>query len=73
MKVKGLIDNLKALPAEAQVLVQGYEDGYDSVISVRKLTVISNPAAEDWNGEYEEAEKAGKGVISAVVILGNRR
>ncbi len=73
MKVKDLIDKLKSFPADAPVMVQGYEDGYDAVKVVREVSVTKNSTAEDWNGEYEEASAGGKNSISAVVILGKRR
>ena len=73
MNVKELINELKTLPANAQVMVQGYEDGYDIVKSVRQITVAKNLKAQEWNGEYEEAEKNDKDAVSAMVLLGNRR
>lgn len=73
MNVKDLIEKLKTFPAGAQVLAQGYEDGYDSIKSVNEAAVAKNPAAADYNGEYEDAETGAKGAIKAVVIMGNRR
>ncbi len=73
MTIKDLIEKLKTFPADAQVLVQGYEDGYDSIKSVNEIAVAKNPNTADYNGEYEDAEPSGKGVIKSVVIMGNRR
>ncbi len=73
MNVKDLIDKLKTLPADALVLVQGYEDGFDAVKAIRQIKVAKKPDAREWNGEYEEAEKNNKNAVSSVVILGNRR
>ncbi len=73
MKVKDLIDKLKTLPADAQVLVQGYEDGFDSIKTVKEIATAKNSDARDYNGEYEEIGKDSKDAVSAVVILGNRR
>lgn len=73
MNVEELIKKLQKLPADAQVMVQGYEDGYDAVYAVKEIPVIENLKAQEWNGEYEKAEKNDKSAISAVVILGNRR
>ena len=69
MKVKDLIVKLKNFSADAQVMVQGYEDGFDSVKTIKPITVVKNPKAAFYNGEYEETEK---GTVS-VVIIGNRR
>ncbi len=73
MKVKDLIDKLTFLSAEAQVLVQGYEDGFDNIKTVKEINVTKNLDAADYNGEYEETEKSKKDAVLAVVILGNRR
>ena len=73
MIVKDLVDKLKTLPADANVLVQGYEDGFDDLKSVREIIVKKNQDAHDYNGEYEEATEGDKISIRAVVILGNRR
>ena len=73
MKVKDLIVKLKTFSADAQVLVQGYEDGYDSIKIVNEIIVTSNLSAADYNGEYEESAKGSKGSTPAVVIMGNRR
>lgn len=73
MKAKDLIDKLKNLPADASIMVQGYEGGYDAVKTVRKVAVTKNLNAQEWDGEYEEAKEGNKTSISAVVIVGNRR
>ena len=73
MKVKDLIEKLSTFPANAQVLVKGYEDGFDSIKSVNESAVAKNPDAADFNGEYDNAETGGKDAIRAVVIMGNRR
>lgn len=73
MIVKDLIGKLKILPADLPVLVQGYEDGFDGIRTVKEITVTRNPNAKDYNGEYEETEKKDKNAALAVVILGNRR
>ncbi|MBF0216352.1 MAG: hypothetical protein HQL30_05085 [Candidatus Omnitrophica bacterium] len=49
MKVKELIDRLKALPAETQVLAKGYEDGFDGIIAVKEIAVAKKPAAADYS------------------------
>lgn len=74
MKVSEFIDVLKTMPADAQVLVQGYEDGYDNIKTVRQIPVVKNPKNHDWSGEYDDSLKENdKKAFPAVVILGNRR
>ena len=73
MKVKDLIIKLKVYPPEAQVLVYGYEDGFDSIKINKEYPIVKNSNAADYKGEYEKVENDSKGAVSAVVILGNRR
>lgn len=72
MNVKELIEELKVLPPETMVLVQGYEDGFDLVAAVRKISAIKNIDPADWNGEYEASENSKEG-NPAIVLLGKRR
>lgn len=73
MKVKDLIERLKSFPADEEVLVQGYEDGFDGIVSIQKMRVAKRSYPRDWEGEYEEAEKDDKAAAGAVVIKGHRR
>lgn len=71
MKVSELIDALKTMPTDAQVLVQGYESGYDDIVRLEERPVVKNADTNDWDGEYDDAENDS--ATKAVVILGNRR
>lgn len=73
MEVKGLIEKLKTLPADALILVQGYEDGFDDIIAVKEIRVVERPAPRTWEGQYKDAEKDSKSAIAAIVVLGDRR
>ncbi len=74
MKVSELIDALQPFPSDAQVLVQGYEDGYDNIKTIRQMPVVKNPKDYDWAGEYDDSLKENdKKAFPAVVILGKRR
>lgn len=79
MKIKDLINKLKSLPADAQVLVQGYEDGFDDIKDVRQIAASKKTDARDWEGEYESAganhdsPERNKEAVPAIVIMGNRR
>jgi hypothetical protein len=42
MKIKELIKELKNYPADMEVCVDGYEDGYDYIGVVHKLEVSYN-------------------------------
>ena len=73
MNIKDLIEKLKSFPADAQVLVEGYEGGYDDIIRIEEKPVVKNANANDWDDEYDATESSVKERIKAVVISGNRR
>jgi len=53
--------------------VQGYENGFDSIKSIKEFVAAKNPEAHDYDGEYEETKIDDKNAFQAVVIMGNRR
>lgn len=73
MNVKDLIEKLKIFPAGTQVLVQGYEGGYDDIIRLEEKMVIKNLDAAEYYGEYDDAENSVQSSDKSVLIVGNRR
>lgn len=71
MTVAELIEQLKKCPADARVVVEGYEDGFDDLIEVKEILLELNHYEEWYYGEHEES-KDGKGE-SAIYLKGNRR
>lgn len=53
MKVTQLIKLLSDYPADAEVLVEGYENGYDPIhsLSMKKLAGVQN--AEEYDGLFD--------------------
>lgn len=81
MTVAELIEILKGFPAELEVVVEGYETGFDPIHLVKQDQINRNPGLggaegfEDWDGEYAMAgEIPGNTETSrqAVAILGRR-
>ncbi|WP_375176610.1 hypothetical protein [Marinobacter mobilis] len=75
MTVEDLIARLKALPPKTQVLVEGYENGFDDLVDVRAEEVVRYRHAQEWDGEYQVANRfanPGGEVLQVVVILGRR-
>lgn len=75
MTAEELIERLKVLPAETPVLVEGYETGYDDIAGLKPLKVTRYRNAQDWDGEYQAAEKFSdteNSAFSAVLIFGRR-
>ncbi len=71
LTVKGLIDLLATFPADARVVVDGYEDGFDNVSSdsLSAISIRHKPDHADWEGENEDARwTPGDNDITAVRI-----
>lgn len=76
MTVEELIKNLQCLPADTQVLVDGYENGYDEIVELLEVEIFQYKMAQEWDGEYQ-ATNAHPGfrdneTFPAVVIQGRR-
>ncbi len=66
MKVKYLIDLLLAENPEKEVLVQGYESGYDELDKVESKMVKKINNVEWWDGEFEFSESED---AESVIVL----
>lgn len=53
MTVQALIDALLLLPKDAEILVDGYENGFDSVHELQQIQVVQVKNPEDFNGQYQ--------------------
>jgi hypothetical protein len=69
MKVSELITHLQQLPADLEVLVEGYETGFDPIHALEIRTMERNATAEEWDGEFDESSGTGQ---QALLILGRR-
>jgi len=58
MTVKELIETLKSYPAEALVLTEEYEDGYEPIKKIQEIEVEENPNKNWWDGKYIESKNA---------------
>lgn len=75
MTVEELMDQLKTLPPETPVLVEGYETGYDDIVDIRSVEVVRYRKAQEWDGEYQAGDAfSGKSskTITALALLGRR-
>ncbi len=69
MRVSELIERLEQLPTDLEVLVEGYETGFDPIHALEIRSIERNAAAEDWDGEFDESPGEGR---QALLILGRR-
>lgn len=70
MKVKDLLTLLSQMPAEADVVVKGYEGGVDDVINVKIVKIKKNVNDEWYYGKHEINED---GDVRAVYIQREER
>lgn len=69
MNVFELIAQLQQMPPDLDVLVEGYETGFDPIHALEIRSIERNAAAEEWDGEFEESPGAAQ---QALLILGRR-
>jgi hypothetical protein len=70
MKVIDLLTLLSQMPAEADVVVKGYEGGVDDVINVKLVKIKKDVYAEWYYGRHEIDED---GEVQAVYIQQEER
>src|SRR5690554_6806706 len=75
MTAEELIAQLKTLPPETQVLVEGYETGFDDIVGLTSEQVVRYRHAQEWDGEYQPLDRFSSeqsDVLQAVVIRGRK-
>jgi hypothetical protein len=68
MTVAELIALLKSEDPTACVVVRGYEDGYDDVDGLERITIAPNADTNEWDGAFELSADG-----EAAVFLVSRR
>lgn len=70
MTAKQLIALLQQLPPDTQMLVRGYEDGYNDISQLKHRNVKPHEGRmHDWNGSYEDAALTDT-AMTAVELFG---
>ncbi len=72
MTASELLEQLRSLPPNTPILVEGYETGLDLICSLRQAVVHPYRRAQEWDGEYREAQVGESGGMPAAVLLGRR-
>ena len=72
MTAADLIRHLQQLPPDLPVLLQGYESGWDELLSTRLAEVVVFRKARDWDGGYREASEF-KTTGQVALLLQSRR
>ena len=71
MTVKELIAALEEFLPETKVVVRGYENGFNDVVSLRKKTLMIHEAAKWYDGRYIETNRTES--IIAVELFGDNQ
>lgn len=73
MTVDELLEQLRQLPGNLPVLVEGYESGFDGIRELRTAGVVPYRKAEAWDGEDHLATEFKQAGQPAVLLVGRRR
>ena len=71
MTVRELINHLQTLPPDTKVVVRGYEDGYNDILHLKKVSIKPNPNSYTWDGEYEDSSDTD--AFDAVNLFGENK
>jgi len=72
MNIHELMEQLSRFPEDIEVVVQGYEDGFDPVISLKAVRRRKAENMSRSQAEYEELDSTAAGGENAVAIWGRR-
>jgi hypothetical protein len=70
MTIEDLVHQLTQYPAETRVVVQGYEDGFDDISSVRPISVQPDPNNAWYYGKLVLVPDGGE---KAILLFGRSR
>lgn len=65
MTIHELIESLKRYPPGMQVVVKGYEDGFNDIDTIKQVSIILNTNEEWWYGAHSDSkDKPGVPALS---------
>ena len=67
--VAELIKELQQFPPDMRVVVSGYEDGYENMLTPKIEKLEQNPDNPYWEGEFQEVGRLDGGQLTEVVVL----
>jgi hypothetical protein len=71
MNAKELIELLKNFPPDQKVVIRGYEDGFNDIQELRKVSVVYQPNSKWYYGEYALSDKPS--AIEAIELFGENK
>jgi len=72
MTAKELIRELNKLPPDMQIIIRGYEDGYNDILRlIPRMIIAHSEQKADYYGEYSDAGKENEtGATRAIELYG---
>jgi hypothetical protein len=71
MTIDELIETFKKYPPGMQVVVKGYEDGFNDIDTIKQVSIILNANEEWWYGAH--ADSKDKPGIPALLLSGENK
>jgi hypothetical protein len=71
MTISELMQKLKTLDPETKIVIRGYEDGYNDILTVRTVKIKPIVDAYWYLGEYEDSKDTD--AISAAELYGENK
>ena len=72
MTVQEPIDQLRQLPPDHIVLVEGYENGWDTLVSIEPSHAARQVPCAEWDGEFERTAASNREAVDSVLLVGRR-
>jgi hypothetical protein len=72
LTVQELMAKLAQLPPDLPIFVEGYENGWDPVITVEPGSAQPSSPVEDWDGEVERTKSTSAAPPNAIFLIGRR-
>ena len=67
--VAELIKALQQFPPDMRVVVRGYEEGYENILTPKIEKLEQNPDNPYWEGEFQEVGRLEGGQLTEAVVL----
>lgn len=72
LTIKQLIEQLEKYPHDSLVLVDGYEDGLDAILSTKLVNIDYAENQKWWYGPFNESDKIDRKAVKLISTRGTR-
>ena len=71
MTASELIKHLQTLSPDTKIVVRGYEDGYNDILKLKHVKIITKANSSWYDGEFEDSNDAD--AINAIDLNGENK